>query len=206
MKKTLLLAGAAIAMATPLIAQDMKGHEGHGMPMPREPMTRADVSARIKAHFAEMDTNKDGAVTQAEIDAARSAHMSRTQDEMFAKMDADKNGSISRAEFDSHHQQMMGGHTPPPPGAPGTPPMGSHGGMKMMRMGHGDGGMGGMDARMFGMADANKDGKVTEAEALAAALSRFDKVDTNKDGTISDAERQAARDKMHAEWKARKAN
>ena len=82
--------------------------------------------------------------------------------------------------------------------------MGGHGGMKMMRMEHG--GMGGMEARMFTMADANKDGKVTEAEATAAALARFDRVDTNKDGTISDAERQAAREKMRAAWKAKKRN
>ena len=51
-----------------------------------------------------------------------------------------------------------------------------------------------------------KDGKVTEAEATAAALSRFDAADTNKDGTISDAERQAAREKMRAAWKAKKPN
>jgi Ca2+-binding EF-hand superfamily protein len=62
-----------------------------------------------------------------------------------------------------------------------------------------------MERRMFTMADANQDGQVTEAEATQAALTRFDKVDTNKDGTISAAEHNAAREKMRAAWKAKKA-
>lgn len=201
MKKTLLIAGIAALTTAPLIAQGMRGHEGHSMMAP-EPMTRTDVEARAKARFAEMDANKDGAVTQAEIAETRSEHMSKMQGEMFTKMDADKNGSISRAEFDAHHQHMMSDGMAPPP-------MAGHGGMKRKHMGHGEGGegrMGRMEDRMFGMADANKDGIVTEAEATQAALARFDKVDTDKDGSINDAERKAAREMMRAEWKAKKAN
>ena len=201
MKKTLLIAGIAALSTAPLIAQGMRGHEGHGMMAP-EPMTRADVEARAKARFAEMDANKDGAVTQAEIASTRTEHMSKMQGEMFTKMDADKNGSISRAEFDAHHQHMMSDGMAPPP-------MAGHGGMKRKHMGHGEGGkgrMGRMEDRMLGMTDANKDGIVTEAEATQAALARFDKVDTDKDGSINDAERKAAREMMRAEWKAKKAN
>lgn len=201
MKKTLLIAGIAALSTAPLIAQGMRGHEGHGMMAP-EPMTRADVEARAKARFAEMDANKDGAVTQAEIADTRTEHMSKMQGEMFTKMDADKNGSISRAEFDAHHQHMMSDGMAPPP-------MADHGGMKRKHMGHGEGGkgrMGRMEDRMLGMTDANKDGIVTEAEATQAALARFDKVDTDKDGSINDAERKAAREMMRAEWKAKKAN
>jgi Ca2+-binding EF-hand superfamily protein len=192
-KKTLLIAGIAALTTAPLIAQGMMGHDGHGM-MPPEPMTRADVQARVKTQFAEMDANKDGAVTKAEIEATRTEHMSKMQGEMFTKMDADKNDSISRAEFDAHHQNMTSND------------MAGHGGMKRKHMGHGEGGKGRMEGRMFGMADANKDGIVTEAEATQAALTRFDKVDTNKDGTISDLERTAARAAMRAEWRAKKAN
>ena len=201
MKKTLLITGIAALATTPLIAQGMRGHDGHGM-MASEPMTRADVEARAKARFAEMDANKDGAVTQAEIASTRSEHMSKMQGEMFTKMDADKNGSISRAEFDAHHQNMMSEGR-------ASPPMAGHGGMKRKHMGHDEGGkgrMGRMDDRMFGMADANKDGIVTEAEATQTALARFDKIDTNKDGTLSEAERKVARETMRAEWKAKKAN
>jgi hypothetical protein len=210
-KKTLLLAGLATLAAAPLIAQEMAGHEGHGG-MTREPMTRAEVQAQVKMHFAEMDANKDGAVTQAELDSARTAQMSKMQDEMFNKMDADKNGSISRAEFDTHHQQMMSGHmAPPPPGGPGSPPppMADRGGKMKMHMGGMGGrmsGMGGMGGRMFAMADANKDGQVTEAEATQAALGHFDRIDTDKNGTINEAEHKAAREKMRADWKAKKTN
>ena len=201
MKKTLLIAGIAVLATAPLIAQGMSGREGHGMMAP-EPTTRADVEARAKSRFAEMDANKDGAVTQAEIASTRREQMSKMQGEMFTKMDADKNGSISRAEFDAHHQNMMSEGMAPPP-------MAGHGEMKRKHMGHREGGkgrMGRMDDRMFGMADANKDGIVTEAEATQAALARFDKIDTNKDGTLSEAERKAARETMRAEWKAKKAN
>lgn len=208
-KKTLLLAGLATLAAAPLIAQEMAGHQGHGA-MARAPMTRADVQAQVKTHFAEMDANKDGAVTQAELDSARTAQMSKMQDEMFNKMDADKNGSISRAEFDAHHQQMMSGHMapPPPPGGPGSPPppMADRGGKMEMHRGGMGGRMGGMGGRMFAMADANKDGQVTEAEATQAALAHFDQIDADKNGTISDAEHKAAREKMRADWKAKKAN
>lgn len=194
MKKTLLVAGLAALVSAPLIAQGM-GHEGHKM-MAREPMTRSDVQTRVKTHFAEMDSNKDGSVTQAEIDAGRAAKKAERHDEMFTKMDTDKNGSISRAEFDTHHAGMMhSGHR-------------GRGDHQAMKSGHGGrhGDMGRMGGRMFAMADANKDGKVTEAEATSAALARFDSVDTDRNGTISDAERQAAREKMRTEWKAKKSS
>jgi len=197
-KKTLLITGIATLTTAPLIAQGMMGREGHGMMAP-EPMTRTDVQARVKTQFASMDANKDGAVTKSEIEAMRAEHMSKMQSDMFAKMDADMNGSISRAEFDAHHQHMMSEGMSPPP-------MAGRGGMKRKHMGHGEDGQGRLEDRMFGMADANKDGQVTEAEATQAALARFDKVDTNKDGTISDMERKAARDVMRAEWRAKKAN
>jgi Ca2+-binding EF-hand superfamily protein len=193
MKKTLLFAGIAALTTAPLIAQEMMGHEGHGMTAD-EPMTRTEAETRVKARFAEMDANMDGALTLAEIESVRRTRMSEMQGDMFAKMDADKNGSISRAEFDAHHQHMMAGDM--------APPMAGHRDMKKM---HGDqGGMRRMEGRMFTMADTNKDGVVTQAEATQAALARFDKVDANKDGTISDIERMAARDTMRAEWKAKK--
>jgi Ca2+-binding EF-hand superfamily protein len=41
--------------------------------------------------------------------------------------------------------------------------------------------------------DTDKDGKVSQAEVLAAWTARFDAADTDRDGTVSDAERTAAR-------------
>ena len=46
--------------------------------------------------------------------------------------------------------------------------------------------------RFLGRLDADKDGKVSKAEALAKATERFDRVDANNDGFIT-AEELAAR-------------
>ena len=43
----------------------------------------------------------------------------------------------------------------------------------------------------FDMADANHDGKVTQAEAATAAGMMFDRMDANHDGTITPDERGA---------------
>jgi hypothetical protein len=54
------------------------------------------------------------------------------------------------------------------------------------------------------MADANKDGAVTQAEFTAAALQRFDRLDANKDGQVTKEERQAARKAMRDQWRAKR--
>ena len=59
----------------------------------------------------------------------------------------------------------------------------------VMRM-HGRGPFG---AHMIVMADTDKDGKITQAEAEALALQHFDRMDTNKDGQVTREERRAAR-------------
>ena len=51
---------------------------------------------------------------------------------------------------------------------------------------------------MFEMADANKDGRVSLAEAQAAALQHFDMVDANRDGRISPEERMQMHQRMRA--------
>jgi hypothetical protein len=62
----------------------------------------------------------------------------------------------------------------------------------VMRM-HPGGGFGG---RMIVMADTNKDGQITQAEAEALALQHFDQMDANKDGTVTPEERRAGRRMM----------
>ena len=179
MSKSILLAGAAMLLAAPLNAQ-MADHADHAMPKPvMPPMARADVTAQVKAQFATLDANKDGAITRDEIAAHQAVQRKEMQDRMFADMDANKDGAISRGEFDAHHKDMAGHMMmemdeadapdmpmpPPPPGmmAPDAPPkivikrkiIGGPGGMMGAMMG---------DGRMFDMADANKDGKITPDE------------------------------------------
>ncbi len=222
---TVFCAGVALAA----------GHTGkmHSGMMPEGPKTRAEVEAKVKAHFAEMDANKDGFVTAEERTAARDAKMTGMRDAHFKAMDTNNDGSVSRSEFDAGHKGLAGG---------------AHGGgHRMMVMKHGDGVHGGdhgpemagkhggdddvdvdvketvtkdkdgKERRMVrvvrreGMglarADANNDGKLSLAEALTGPLARFDRVDTDKDGTISAAERAAHREvrkERRMKWRERK--
>jgi hypothetical protein len=52
---------------------------------------------------------------------------------------------------------------------------------------------------MFDMADANHDGRVSLAEAQAAALAHFDKADLNHDGKITPDEHQQIREQIRIE-------
>ena len=203
--KRLLAAACGIAIAIPALAAG--AHEMHHDMS--GPMTRSAVEAMVKDHFAKVDANRDGFIDKSEADAAREKMMADMRDRHFKMMDTNGDGSISRAEFDAESKMMaMHGDMPPPPPpvadspnappAPPPPPMMMHGGGMAMMGGHGD-----MMMRhggdMFERADANKDGRVSLAEALAKPLAHFDKVDTNKDGTISPEARKAAHHKMRDE-------
>ena len=192
MKNYLIGASLVALLAVPALAIQAGG-DHHGAKGPRGPETRAEAQAEAQKHFAMVDTNKDGAVTQAEADAARAAMKGQWQKkrgerraEMFGKLDTDKNGQLSPAEFNA----------PRPDRGKGD---GEHRGH--MR-GHRGGMMGGgmMGGDMFARLDANKDGKVTLAEASAKRLEMFDKADANKDGTVTPEERKAAWQAMRAEW------
>ena len=53
--------------------------------------------------------------------------------------------------------------------------------------------MGMIGGHMFGMADANKDGRVTLQEAQDAAVKHFDMMDANRDGEVTRDERRQLR-------------
>lgn len=139
--------------------------------------TRAEAQAKAQEHFARMDANKDGKLDQADRAAHRTA--------MFDRIDADKNGQISRGEFDAMHQRG--------PEAGDDRGSGKH---RWGGRGHHGGGM-----MMGRMADADRDGAVTQAEFTQAAMQRFDRADTNKDGTVTQEERRAARQAMHEQMR-----
>lgn len=176
---TTALAGTAFA------EQTMRGEGDCG-----RMQTRAEVQTRSVAIFARMDANKDGKLDPADREARRN--------QMFDRLDTDKSGQISRAEFGTRSSRSEGmarregagregGHGKPG-GWGGRGGRGHHGGMMMGRM-----------------ADANKDGAITQAEFTAAALQRFDASDANKDGQITKEERQAKHKAMRDEWRAKRA-
>jgi hypothetical protein len=130
---------------------------------------------------------------------------------MFDRLDTNHDGVISRAEFMAGRPEVREQRVmimrPGPDGAPGgamQPPMDGH--MKMeMHMHHMGGtgmGMGGMGMHLFEMADANHDGRVSLAEAEAAALAHFDKADLNHDGKITPDEHQQIREKIRIEHRS----
>lgn len=123
---------------------------------------------------------------------------------MFDRLDTNHDGSISRQEYMAGRAQirqqrvivMRDGK-----GAAGNPGMMQHmRGMKMRQMGMGR--MGGFGGRMFDMADANRDGRVSLAEAQAAVLAQFDRADLNHDGQVTPDERRQAHAAMRGQRSA----
>lgn len=115
------------------------------------------------------DANGDGNLTRQEAVAAAEAR--------FARMDKNSDGTVTREERREARAEMRG-----------------HRGGKGMR-GHRGGGFGGR-GMMIERLDADKDGKLSRAEAAAPMQRMFDMADTNKDGFIDKAEADAARAKM----------
>jgi len=141
-----------------------------------------DRMERRAEKFAEIDTDGNGEVSQAEMEAHHVAMMAdRTQHhaEMFAKLDTDGSGGLSPEELKAAHEMHRGDHGDRH--GPGGDRMGERRGGKMM----------------LRMADADKDGTITRAEFDAARAKHFEMIDTDGDGTISQAEHDAAREKMH---------
>jgi Ca2+-binding EF-hand superfamily protein len=185
-------------------------------------MTRDEVSKHVGKLFARLDTNHDGYITRDEVEAVHQkmeAAMAKVGDveqrlarrgvfigdrgAMFDRLDTNHDGNISRQEFMASQpvrEERVMIMRPDSAGAPGAPlrPMDGHPGM--MRMHHLGGmgmGMSGLGGHLFEMADANHDGRVSLAEAQAAALAHFDKADRNHDGRITPDERVEIRLERH---------
>ena len=220
MKKALFagVAAAAFVAIAPAVAQNAPALPAAPMAAPAPPHapmmrehTRDEVVAKVREHFAKMDTNRDGFVTKAETNAlrdqmkakfaeGRAKRMEHRQERMamnrehtFERLDTNNDGSISRAEFDAAHASRKARVDRNADGRQDARRMGGMMG-KMHR-----GGMGHMSGQMFEMADANKDGRVSLQEAQDAALRRFDTADSNRDGRISREEMMQRHQQMRAE-------
>jgi hypothetical protein len=150
---------AALPMAAVAAQQDAKCDV-------EKPVTKAEVSAKLDADYADMDSNKDGKLTAAEIDArlvksgqAKIEIIKKERDAAFAKLDANGDGSISRAEFDDKARLPVIKDT---------------------------------DAKPFlDRFDANKDGEISLEEFRGPTLANFAQMDLNHDGTVTPAEANA---------------
>lgn len=188
--------------------------------------SRAEVGAHVRAMFERLDTNRDGFVTKAEAQAARAHRADRVikrirhgaagspeqrladRGAMFDRIDTNRDGSISREEFAKvrenrverrivMREKLKEGEAAPSDGKGGVSHNGAMG--LMQHPGGYDARRGGLGGRMFDMADANKDGRVTLQEATAAAYRHFDMADANRDGQVTREERMQMRQKMRAE-------
>lgn len=159
-------------------------------------LTRGEVQAKVREHFGKLDKDRDGVIARDEIETGRLAmrggpggpdrsNLARDPNKAFDRLDANKDGSISREEFAKGREIRIEKRIVRN-GAEGDP-------AKRMQWRH-RGGMGG--ARMIVMADGNKDGRITLAEAEAMALRHFDQMDSNRDGRVTAEERRAARPMM----------
>lgn len=190
-----LACGMLVAAPAYAAAQQSRTHQS---------MTRGEVQARVQANFARMDANRDGFVSKAEAEAQRAARQAEREgkrgerrDARFAALDADRNGAISRAEFDARQA---------PRANEDKPAGGKRMGQRGMR-GHRGGMMtGGFGAKMFERADADKDGRISLAEASARSLAMFDRSDANKDGTVTAEERRAAMKAFRADRQSKRAS
>jgi Ca2+-binding EF-hand superfamily protein len=208
-----LLGGAALAALIAIApANAQSGQPAPGAQAPHGQHgaghSRAQLGVHVAAMFERLDTNRDGVVTREESQAAklyrgarksgREARANRSPDPradhraaMFDRLDANRDGSISRAEFTAaptlreHRQAARSGGK-------------GERRMERGRMARGAGGVG-LGGHMFDMADANRDGRVTMAEATAAAFRHFDMADANRDGQVTRDERMQMRQRMRAE-------
>jgi Ca2+-binding EF-hand superfamily protein len=178
---------ACIVCALPAIAiaADDKPMPEHHMMHAHKPKTRDEVIAKTKEMFAKLDLNHDGFITPDEIKAARDAKMAEMKKRRFDALDTNHDGIISRDEFLAAMPPQRE-HGPDVDGHP-------HPWMRAAMMRHRPHDM----HRMFEMADANHDGKMSLDEVLAFRLARFDKIDTNRDGVISPEEMKAFHASAH---------
>ena len=99
------LAASHLAFAQP--GADGPGHRGGrgGMMAMADTnkdgaISKAEMTAALEGRFAKMDVDKDGKLTQADRDAMRAQRL----DKRFAMLDTDKNGQVSKAEFAAAHE------------------------------------------------------------------------------------------------------
>jgi Ca2+-binding EF-hand superfamily protein len=226
----ILVGGAALATTEAPAAKTTQPAKTARAPRVPQPVTRAEVQARIAKIFARLDTNHDGFITKDElsaIDAQREQKMEQRAQKFdpskaFDRLDLNHDGKITTTEAEAARSQRAQAKGGQPAQAKATAFTGlfaradtnkdnvltraefdTMGQQIKTRMEKAAVATGGMATRFFDKTDTNKDGKVTLAEMQQSALAQFDRLDLNHDGTITPQERQQARQAFNASRKAK---
>jgi Ca2+-binding EF-hand superfamily protein len=146
----------------------------------------AELSASREAWLTKVDTNKDGVATQAEIDAAFQATRAEHVQKRFEREDANKDGRLTREETRMPSARFERADA----NKDGALTLAELTAANKNAGAEGHAGRAGKGARF----DQNGDGKVVREELRAAAAAQFARLDTNKDGSLtSDEFRMAGR-------------
>lgn len=157
MLKTMIPAATAmLALAAPSLAQQRAP----------QAVTRAAVASKLDNAFAAADTNHDGSLSAAEVQALEDKELQQVQANLraralaqFKALDTNKDGQLSLQEFSASIPTVKANET---------------------------------GAQLLQKLDANHDGKVTAAEFRAPRLQQFDRVDLNHDGIVTPEEERRA--------------
>ncbi len=102
--RTLIAAGAVLALGGPVLAQTASEKPAEGMTLAQFQAKNGDKL------FARLDTNKDGKISPEEFAAfrkkdaeadAKATKAGKRGQKLFAKFDADNDGALSRTEADA---------------------------------------------------------------------------------------------------------
>lgn len=148
----------------------------------------AELTASRETWLTQVDTNKDGVATQSEIEASMASHRQERVQKMFERDDANKDGKLSREE------------TRMPSAFFEKADANKDGALTLAELTdarknapadqqakHGAGKGPGKGAHF----DQNGDGKVDRQELRTAAQSQFAQLDKNKDGSLTSDEFRA---------------
>lgn len=211
--------GAAAALVLACGAGPAQGspQSGHSSAYHRasQPQTRAQAQVRVAKTFARLDTNHDGYITEAEVQAVDAARAQKREaraekfdpSKIFDRLDRDHDGKITVAEAAARRGHRTGAAPSQAAGFTGMfaradankdgvvtrAEFESTGEQLRARMQHLAALRGGAASRLFANADANRDGRISEPELEQDALARFDRMDLNHDGTVTAEERQQSR-------------
>jgi Ca2+-binding EF-hand superfamily protein len=184
----LITAGSSVALAHGPGDGECHGGPGRGPGAHFEELdtnkdgsvTQAEFLAHGEARFAQADTNKDGKLTKEERQAAHQAHMK----ERFAKHDTNKDGKLTKDELGKMPEEFQKRVDSNGDGAITQAEMEAAKGKMHEKHGRGPG-------------DPMGDKTVTREDMKAKAVEHFTRMDANKDGKVTKDELKQGHGKGH---------